>query len=78
MLEIEHKLLKIVLFVGTHEQSIGRSTSSMETIFVREVKEGSNADRAGLHTGDRILSINGQTVGGKSYSQVLGLLQATR
>jgi len=32
------------------------------------------ADRAGLSTGDQIVSVNGQPVMGKSYSQVIELI----
>lgn len=47
---------------------------AMDTIFVREVRPGSAADRAGLVTGDRIVSINGQSVTGRSYGQVIELI----
>uniref|UniRef100_A0A147BSQ5 Putative rho gtpase-activating protein 21 isoform x3 n=1 Tax=Ixodes ricinus TaxID=34613 RepID=A0A147BSQ5_IXORI len=47
---------------------------AMDTIFVREVRPGSAADRAGLVTGDRIVSINGQPVTGRSYGQVIELI----
>lgn len=46
----------------------------MDTIFVREVRAGSAADRAGLVTGDRIVSINGEPVTGRSYGQVIDLI----
>ena len=48
---------------------------SMDTIFVKYVKEESPAQRAGLNTGDRILSIDDQNVAGKSYSQVVNLIR---
>ncbi|KAG0427823.1 hypothetical protein HPB47_025159, partial [Ixodes persulcatus] len=47
---------------------------AMDTIFVREVRPGSAAARAGLVTGDRIVSINGQPVTGRSYGQVIELI----
>uniref|UniRef100_A0A2R5L4R0 Putative spectrin beta non-erythrocytic 2 n=1 Tax=Ornithodoros turicata TaxID=34597 RepID=A0A2R5L4R0_9ACAR len=49
-------------------------TEAMDTIFVREVKPGSPAEKAGLVTGDRIVSINSQPVTGKSYQQVIDLI----
>ncbi len=49
----------------------------MDTIFVKQVKDGGPAHRAGLHKGDRIVSVNGETVTGKTYSQVIGLIQST-
>lgn len=47
----------------------------MDTIFVKHVKDGSPAQKAGLTTGDRVVSVNGETVAGKSYSQVVQLIQ---
>ncbi|XP_077978683.1 rho GTPase-activating protein 21-like [Glandiceps talaboti] len=49
----------------------------MDTIFVRQVKEGGPAEEAGLSTGDRIVSVNGETVTGKTYSQVVALIQGS-
>lgn len=46
----------------------------MDTIFVREVKEGSPAHQAGLVTGDRIITINGEPLTGKTYSEVIDLI----
>ena len=48
----------------------------MDTIFVKQVKEGGPAHHAGLQTGDRIVNVNGQAVTGKTYSQVIALIQA--
>ncbi|XP_017453188.1 rho GTPase-activating protein 23 isoform X3 [Rattus norvegicus] len=47
----------------------------MDTIFVKNVKEGGPAHRAGLRTGDRLVKVNGESVIGKTYSQVIGLIQ---
>ncbi|XP_055475602.1 rho GTPase-activating protein 23 isoform X3 [Psammomys obesus] len=47
----------------------------MDTIFVKNVKDGGPAHRAGLRTGDRLVKVNGESVIGKSYSQVIGLIQ---
>lgn len=48
---------------------------AMDTIFVRHVKEGSEADKAGLSTGDRIVSVNGRPVSGNSYNEVLDMIK---
>lgn len=48
----------------------------MDTIFVKHVKEGGPAHLAGLHTGDRIVSVNDEPVTGKTYPQVIALIQA--
>ncbi|XP_074049115.1 rho GTPase-activating protein 21 isoform X3 [Macrotis lagotis] len=47
----------------------------MDTIFVKQVKEGGPAFEAGLCTGDRIIKVNGESVIGKTYSQVIGSIQ---
>ncbi|XP_052611589.1 rho GTPase-activating protein 23 isoform X3 [Peromyscus californicus insignis] len=47
----------------------------MDTIFVKNVKDGGPAHRAGLRTGDRLVKVNGESVIGKTYSQVIGLIQ---
>ncbi|XP_036614809.1 rho GTPase-activating protein 21 isoform X2 [Trichosurus vulpecula] len=47
----------------------------MDTIFVKQVKEGGPAFEAGLCTGDRIIKVNGESVIGKTYSQVIALIQ---
>ncbi|KAG9476620.1 hypothetical protein GDO78_003250 [Eleutherodactylus coqui] len=47
----------------------------MDTIFVKQVKEGGPAHEASLCTGDRIVKVNGESVIGKTYSQVIALIQ---
>ncbi|XP_061523063.1 rho GTPase-activating protein 21-B-like isoform X1 [Phycodurus eques] len=47
----------------------------MDTIFVKQVKDGGPAHRAGLSTGDRIVKVNGESIIGKTYSQVIALIQ---
>ncbi|KAM9322048.1 rho GTPase-activating protein 21 isoform 2-T2 [Pholidichthys leucotaenia] len=66
------------------EEEYGRRASSgrqrnrlepMDTIFVKQVKEGGPAHGAGLSTGDRIVKVNGGSIIGKAYSQVISLIQ---
>nr|XP_046225236.1 rho GTPase-activating protein 23 isoform X4 [Oncorhynchus gorbuscha] len=47
----------------------------MDTIFVKSVREKSPAHQAGLCTGDRLVKVNGESVLGKTYSQVIALIQ---
>ncbi|XP_033607133.1 uncharacterized protein LOC111863876 isoform X5 [Cryptotermes secundus] len=47
----------------------------MDTIFVKHVRENSSAHAAGLATGDRIISVNGETITGRTYAQVVQLIQ---
>ncbi|XP_064613570.1 uncharacterized protein LOC135477414 isoform X3 [Liolophura sinensis] len=53
------------------------SLEPMDTIFVKHVKESGPAHLAGLNTGDRIVSVNGESVTGKTYSQVIALIQSS-
>ncbi|XP_044075825.1 rho GTPase-activating protein 21 isoform X2 [Siniperca chuatsi] len=47
----------------------------MDTIFVKQVKEGGPAYGAGLCTGDRIVKVNGASIIGKAYCEVISLIQ---
>nr|XP_033774320.1 rho GTPase-activating protein 23 isoform X2 [Geotrypetes seraphini] len=47
----------------------------MDTIFVKNVKEGGPAHLAGLCTGDRLVKVNGESIIGMTYSQVIALIQ---
>lgn len=72
--------IKAARLAGKHPTVVDPSwdqhkQEAMDTIFVREVQAGSAADRAGLVTGDRIVSINGQPVTGRSYAQVIDLIK---
>ncbi|XP_057681706.1 rho GTPase-activating protein 23-like isoform X2 [Corythoichthys intestinalis] len=48
---------------------------AVDTIFVKSVKENSPAHQAGLCTGDRLVKVNGENILGKTYSQVIRLIQ---
>ncbi|XP_067869671.1 rho GTPase-activating protein 23-like isoform X2 [Heterodontus francisci] len=50
-------------------------TEPMDTIFVKSVKKGGAAYQAGLCTGDRIVKVNAESIIGKTYSQVISLIQ---
>ncbi|KAK5851390.1 hypothetical protein PBY51_002190 [Eleginops maclovinus] len=47
----------------------------MDTIFVKSVKDNGPAQQAGLCTGDRLVKVNGESILGKTYSQVITLIQ---
>ncbi|XP_068775001.1 rho GTPase-activating protein 23 isoform X2 [Struthio camelus] len=47
----------------------------VDTIFVKNVREDGPAHRAGLRTGDRLVKVNGESIIGKTYSQVIALIQ---
>ena len=50
----------------------------MDTIFVKSVKYQGPAVEAGLNIGDRIVSVNGESVSGRSYAQVVQMIQKSR
>lgn len=54
---------------------MGALLAPMDTIFVKNVAEGSPAKQAGLQKGDRIVGVNGIAVANLSYSQVVNLIQ---
>ncbi|KAL3831347.1 hypothetical protein ACJMK2_023105 [Sinanodonta woodiana] len=58
----------------THRSKLN-SWEPMDTIFVKNVRSDGPARIAGLNPGDRILSVNGEPVSGKSYAQVISLIQ---
>ncbi|KAL2078814.1 hypothetical protein ACEWY4_026499 [Coilia grayii] len=47
----------------------------MDTIFVKNVRENGPAHVAGLCPGDRLVKVNGESVLGKTYAQVISLIQ---
>ena len=50
----------------------------MDTIFVKSVKPRSLAHTSGLRIGDRLLSVNGDPITGKSYSDVVQLIKFSK
>ncbi|XP_048857010.1 rho GTPase-activating protein 23-like isoform X3 [Brienomyrus brachyistius] len=47
----------------------------VDTIFVKNVREKGPAHQAGLCTGDRLVKVNRESILGKTYSQVIALIQ---
>ncbi|KAL4659277.1 rho GTPase-activating protein 23 isoform X1 [Arapaima gigas] len=70
------------LHIGPKDEENGNGTGChhshlepMDTIFVKNVRERGPAHLAGLCTGDRLVKVNGESVLGKTYSQVISLIQ---
>ncbi|XP_025195574.1 rho GTPase-activating protein 21-B isoform X10 [Melanaphis sacchari] len=64
--------------LGLRQGAGAFSDEPMDTIFVKHVREHGPASVAGLSTGDRIISVNGETVAGKSYAHVVQVIQQTQ
>lgn len=58
-----------------HGPSTGTYDSPMETIFVKDVKDGGPASLAGLKVGDRVVMVNNEDIVAKSYAQVVALIK---
>ena len=54
-----------------------QNLQSMDTIFVKELRHDGPAYAAGLRQGDQILTVNDQSIHGKTYSQVIAMIQNT-
>ncbi|XP_031556486.1 uncharacterized protein LOC116293222 isoform X2 [Actinia tenebrosa] len=50
----------------------------IDTVFVRQVSPGGPADKAGLSSGDQVVSVNGLQVVNKSYHQVIEMIQKSQ
>ncbi|XP_064115539.1 uncharacterized protein LOC135221710 isoform X4 [Macrobrachium nipponense] len=61
--------------VGEEAASSITSLEPLDTIFVKHVKQGSSAHLAGLKTGDRVVSVNGESVGSCTYQEVVAIIQ---
>jgi len=48
-----------------------RQTQPVDIFYAKNIKEGGAAHKAGLRSGDRVVSVNGQLIGGKSYNEVI-------
>ncbi|CAG7718005.1 unnamed protein product, partial [Allacma fusca] len=59
------------------QSKLGQVTEPVDTIFVKSVREDGPAAHAGLCVGDRVVSVNGEPIVGKSYDQVVHLIQTS-
>lgn len=75
-MKIIQKFYSFISVLGSRRRSKHGGSEPMDTIFVKNVKEDSPAYLAGLCTGDRILSVNNFPVTGKTYQQVISLIQS--
>lgn len=55
--------------------AVGAVKECMDTIFVKSIRDGGPAQRAGLRPGDRILCVDKQPIRGWPYSHVVQLIQ---
>jgi len=60
---------------SSSSRAAGESAAPMETIFVKDVKDGGPASLAGLKVGDRVVMVNNEDIVAKSYAQVVALIK---
>ncbi|KAK9511029.1 hypothetical protein O3M35_005679 [Rhynocoris fuscipes] len=57
------------------ERGYGMKVSGDNPVYVQSVKEGGAAERAGLHSGDTIIKVNGVNVTNLTHTEVVELIK---
>ncbi|XP_073986570.1 rho guanine nucleotide exchange factor 2 isoform X3 [Rhodnius prolixus] len=60
------------------EKGYGMKVSGDNPVYVQSVKEGGAAERAGLHSGDTIIKVNGINVINLTHTEVVELIKAAK
>ncbi|KAK3923698.1 Rho guanine nucleotide exchange factor 12, partial [Frankliniella fusca] len=64
------------IIVNKDENGYGMKVSGDNPVYVQSVKEGGAAARAGLHSGDKIMKVNGVNVAHSTHTEVVELIRA--
>uniref|UniRef100_A0A0K8TH39 PDZ domain-containing protein n=1 Tax=Lygus hesperus TaxID=30085 RepID=A0A0K8TH39_LYGHE len=64
------------LTIYKDEKGYGMKVSGDNPVYVQSVKEGGAAEKAGLHSGDTILKVNGVNVTSLTHTEVVELIKA--
>ncbi|XP_039279269.1 rho guanine nucleotide exchange factor 12-like isoform X4 [Nilaparvata lugens] len=64
------------IVVHKDEKGYGMKVSGDNPVYVQSVKEGGAAERAGLHSGDKIIKVNGVTVTHSTHLEVVELIKS--
>ena len=68
----------LFFFLFQHLHLLSPQPFLLSRIFVKSVKDRGPAVLAGLNIGDRLVSVNGETVAGRTYAQVVQMIQKSR
>lgn len=72
-----HHLPFVTVIVHKDENGYGMKVSGDKPVYVQSVKEGGAAERAGLHSDDKIIKVNGVNVTQSTHTEVVGLIKAS-
>ncbi|XP_034243741.1 rho guanine nucleotide exchange factor 12-like, partial [Thrips palmi] len=62
--------------VKMDDKGYGMKVSGDNPVYVQSVKEGGAAERAGLHSGDKIMKVNGVNVAHSTHTEVVELIKS--
>ncbi|XP_069677128.1 rho guanine nucleotide exchange factor 12 isoform X3 [Periplaneta americana] len=74
---VPHHIPVVTVIVHKDENGYGMKVSGDNPVYVQSVKEGGAAERAGLHSGDKIIKVNGVNVTQSTHTEVVGLIKAS-
>ncbi|XP_023714771.1 rho guanine nucleotide exchange factor 12 isoform X5 [Cryptotermes secundus] len=72
-----HHIPAVTVIVYKDETGYGMKVSGDKPVYVQSVKEGGAAERAGLHSGDKIIKVNGVNVMQSTHTEVVGLIKSS-
>ncbi|XP_054285231.1 rho guanine nucleotide exchange factor 12 [Macrosteles quadrilineatus] len=67
---------QVTITVYKDEKGYGMKVSGDNPVYVQSVKEGGAAERAGLHSGDKIIKVNGVNVTHSTHTEVVELIKS--
>uniref|UniRef100_A0A1B6C0U4 Rho guanine nucleotide exchange factor 12 n=1 Tax=Clastoptera arizonana TaxID=38151 RepID=A0A1B6C0U4_9HEMI len=68
---------QVTITVFKDEKGYGMKVSGDNPVFVQSVKDGGAAEKAGLHSGDKIIKVNGVNVTHSTHTEVVELIKSS-
>jgi len=65
----------LTVLVVKDERGYGMKVSGDNPVFVQSVKQSGAAEKAGLHSGDKIIKVNGVNVTHSTHTEVVELIK---
>lgn len=65
----------LTVIVVKDERGYGMKVSGDNPVFVQSVKQSGAAEKAGLHSGDKIIKVNGLNVTHSTHTEVVDLIK---